>query len=124
MSQSARPASGRAGALVAGAIVAAALIGFFLGQSWARNSGTVRPADDRAGVITMVNFDGAKFCIKDDSTQEIVCGVDVMVPGAPTLVVGQHVSVTRTWIEQAGGVPVEVFVVANPAPVPSVAASQ
>lgn len=124
MSQVARPSSGRAAALLVGAIVAAALIGFYLGQSWARNSGTVRPAEDRAGVITLVNFDGAKFCLKDDSTQEIVCGVDVMVPGVPALAVGQHVSVTRTWIQQAGGVPVEVFVVSNPAPVPSPVASQ
>jgi hypothetical protein len=123
MSQIARPSSGRAGALVVVAIIAALALGAFLGQSWARNSGTVRPADDRAGVITLVNFDGAKFCLKDDATQEIICGVDVMVPGEPPLAVGQHVSVTRTWIQQVGGVPVEVFVVSNPAPVPSAAAS-
>ncbi len=121
MSQRARPPSGRAVALVVGAIAAAAVIGFSLGQSWARNSGTVRPAEDRAGVITLVNFDGAKFCLKDDATQETVCGVDVMVPGEPVLAVGQHVSVTRTWIQQVGGVPVEVFVVSNPAPLPSAA---
>lgn len=100
------------------AIVGSFVAGWVAGtlRSFTPAAGGLSIGSEITGVVTVVNYDGSKFCLAPDGGGEPQCSVAYRRPGAPPVRVGEHVRATTAQIHTGGGDSSDAFIVTSPEP--------
>lgn len=78
----------------------------------------LRVTREVSGIVTVVNYNAAKFCLDTDVTGEQFCSVSYQPLGSAPLVVGEHVTGTVALLTIGPSEMIDVFILTNPSPLP------
>lgn len=100
------------------AVVLAFVLGWVASSLAGGAAQSLRTGGEFTGVVTVVNYNGSKFCFTPDGDGQQRCSIPYQLAGADPLEVGDHIRVTEATLHEADR-SVEVYVVTAPLPSPS-----